>query len=206
MIAETTETRWFWATDNLPDLCKWFTGETLFITKNVESRTDEYLILPGCQSTGIKLRAGHLEVKILVADEGTFVFHDGVTGRVQRWIKWVFEDQAVRSFSGTDSKDWQSVTKSRLLRRFSMNGKLMERSSEYSSPASNCHIELTKVALPQTSKTWVTLGIESYGKNLDQTEVLKKTAQRFFLQQPQIPNELTHATSLSYPEWFALLE
>jgi hypothetical protein len=23
MIAETTETRWFWATDNLPDLCKW---------------------------------------------------------------------------------------------------------------------------------------------------------------------------------------
>jgi len=52
----------------------------------------------------------------------------------------------------------------------------------------------------------VTLGVESYSRDIDQTEVLKKTAQHFFLQQPNVPNLLTQNNSLSYPEWLAALE
>lgn len=206
MIRETTEMRWFWATENLPALLRWFSPDPLAFSKAAQTRTDEYLLLPGCRTTGVKRREGHLEVKGLVADEGAFAIHDGLNGRVQRWIKWTRKNPAESENFVNDSSDWQSVTKTRLLRQFLWNGQFVEWTSAHAEPHANCHIELTKVSLLQSPTTWVTLGIEVFGNEIDQVTVLRKMVQHLFHHPQQTPNELLHADSLSYPEWLTTWE
>jgi len=208
MMLETTEARWFWVAENLQGLNTWFAGRSLDGARAPETRTDEYLVLPNCRTAGIKLRNRRLEVKALVADAGEHVFHDGLTGQVQRWVKWSLEDLdlTARSSLGMEPAGSRQVTKSRLLRRYAWTGKPRELSSEHSDSASSCHIELTSISLRHSPGSWVTFGIESHGKDADPIEVLIKTARHFFLKQPKVPDELLKATSLSYPEWLAARE
>jgi len=203
MILETTETRWFWVTDNLPGLITWFAGKTLDFSEVAEVRTDEYLVLPGCRTTAIKIRQGYLDVKALVANEGTYEFRDGLTGRIQRWVKWTLEDPPVWRSSGPKTPEWQKVTKARLLYQCSGDGDPVRLISGHSTFNANGHIELTKVSLSSCPKIWVTLCIEIFGTETGRTDILRKTAQNFFQKCPCVPNELQHAASLSYPEWLA---
>lgn len=66
--------------------------------------------------------------------------HEGVTGRVQRWVKWTLEDQAVEVSADKETPVWLKVTKSRQLRRFSWDGEPLELSSEHSASGSSCHM------------------------------------------------------------------
>lgn len=206
MILETTEIRWFWIPVNLPSLTSWFSREPAAFRKAAEARTDEYLLLPNCRTTGIKLRDGYLEVKALVADAGRLVIQSGLTGQVQRWAKWTTKNHDGRADLGKSTSDWQKVTKVRLLRQFAWNGEVVELTNGPTGLNPNCHIELTMVSLVRSPKAWVTLGIETFGEDIDQLKVLREMAQHLFRHPQQTPNELLHADSLSYPGWLTSLE
>lgn len=51
-------------------------------------RTDRYLVLPGVDDLGIKLRDGRFEVKGRVSDLGARSFAQGMHGRTEHWVKW----------------------------------------------------------------------------------------------------------------------
>ena len=53
-------------------------------------RNDDYLLLPGCDTVGVKQRQGKLEVKALVAGPSPFSL-GAVVGRLDQWVKWSFE-------------------------------------------------------------------------------------------------------------------
>lgn len=88
---------------------------------------DVYLLLPDYVNTGIKWREGALQIKGLVAEPGPRCFTDRHEGRVERWIKWTYEDlpRAYQSPPGSNTTDdlvTVSVHKTRALRMFRFDG------------------------------------------------------------------------------------
>jgi hypothetical protein len=86
---QSDEIRWFWPVhDQSEVLLAWFTRQGRLplvaetrqyvsqpdagpFAKQERPRTDEYLLLPNCQTVGVKQREGRLEVKALVAVAST---------------------------------------------------------------------------------------------------------------------------------------
>jgi hypothetical protein len=59
----SAEVRWFLEGPLPGDMQLWF--EAGGLAKTEPQRTDEYLFLPGCTTTSVKLRSGRFEVKAL---------------------------------------------------------------------------------------------------------------------------------------------
>ena len=85
----SAEIRWFLKGDRLNDLLGWFTRENELklktetgdyerqpnsppFIKQDRSRTDEYLLLPACDTVEVKQRQGRLKIKSLVATARPF--------------------------------------------------------------------------------------------------------------------------------------
>src|SRR5215471_13262181 len=97
----TVEVRWFYEGD-IPEttLQRFRSGELPQDKGTVEERKDVYLYLSGEDSLGIKLRgvntqrendADQLEIKRRELEGSVLTFIPGVTGRLERWMKWVFQ-------------------------------------------------------------------------------------------------------------------
>ena len=81
-----------------------------------QDRTDEYLLMPDCDTVSVKQRQGRLEVKALVA--GPRPFSQGrVVGRVDQWVKWSFDpSEAIATqfkIELDQSGPWRRVLKKR---------------------------------------------------------------------------------------------
>jgi hypothetical protein len=85
----TLEIRWFFAEDQ-PGLKSPFDGFTPEQFA-LESRTDRYLLVPGREDLGIKVRQGRLEVKYRIGRPEGFKAAPGIRGRVECWEKLGFE-------------------------------------------------------------------------------------------------------------------
>jgi hypothetical protein len=100
---QSAEIRWFWPGHAQWEvLLAWFTREGRLpliehtdtpdsaarpFVKQERPRTDEYLLLPNCETVGVKQREGQLEVKALVDVPQPFA-QGNVAGQIDQWVKW----------------------------------------------------------------------------------------------------------------------
>lgn len=134
----TIETRWFFDGDSgrHPVLRRWFETSTPFRRGadlrapqwrgRVSGEPDVYLLMPGCSDMGIKWREGTLQIKGRVEDLGVRRFGSRHEGRVQRWIKWTYEEvpaacRALFEAGGEGAMETASIHKTRALRMITLD-------------------------------------------------------------------------------------
>ena len=193
MNVETVEVRWFSPASTA------VRPGVLQQAINPTTRTDWYA--PSDTRSGIKLREGNLESKILLRNHGSRDIA-GVVGRIQSWRKWVYSSSGAEQPSGSvlADADWIAVTKRRWLLPFGFDHGVPVRTETW--PASGCHFEWTEISVRGTS--WLTVGFEAFGTDIDLDGALLSTAGIVI---PHLPADLALgvSNSSSYPEWLASL-
>lgn len=176
--------------------------------KMEKERTDEYLLLPDCDSVSVKQRQGKLEVKALVMGPRPFSL-DGVIGRMDEWTKWSFEPSDGRKQSLEIELDqsgpWRKVIKSRFLQKYSFDSGSLVAISPDQRPDTGCNVELTVVEVKSNINTWFTFGFESFGPSGRVMAILDESVRYFFTAHGPSPDQLEGRDSLSYPGWLTML-
>lgn len=206
----SAEIRWFFRLDPSPvpeqppqppaPVLAWFL-ESLKLPWPQQSRTDRYLLLPGCTSTGVKLREGRFEIKALCRTTEPVVLADGITGLVDRWVKWSYGSEAAGPWTAALNREtagWLDVTKWRLLRSFDLAGTEVVEVTEGGIPTIANTVELTVVRAH--NRYWWTLGLEATGVPEKLGKHFKRLS-RYFFGQTNPPLVLNEDHSYAYPTW-----
>ena len=219
----TAEARWFLAgSEKWDELLHWFTRQgRLPLIENTDTldsaagpfvkqerpRTDDYLLLPNCQTVGVKQREGRLEVKALVDGPQPFA-QDSVSGQIDQWVKWGLQPSAEIALPLTidlqQSGKWLSVTKRRFTQKVALVGGGLTAVSPDTFPDAGCSIELTLVDVAAHYASWLTFGFEAFGET-DRTGLLHQAMTHFSSQHGPPPLRLMEQDSLSYPAWLVEL-
>ena len=171
-------------------------------------RIDEYLLLPQCDTVGVKQRQGKLEVKALIASPRSFSL-GGVVGRVDQWVKWSFDpSEAIATqfeIELDQSGPWRRVVKKRYAQKISLDSfsPIVVPPDQY--PETGCNIELTLIDVKASVGTWLTFGFETFGPSGRVMALLDQAVQHFFAVHGPPPVSLDGSDSLSYPAWLAKL-
>ncbi len=207
----SAEVRWFFKGRVPDDMRLWFEAAGPATTE--PQRTDDYLVLPGCVTTSVKLRDGRLEVKALTQPPRLVTFRQGITGLKDAWVKWSSETTDIDTSGGLvrGSKDpWISVSKTRRLRLVSLeSGKPAEVSPGHGYLSAGCQVELTAIDAwsrtqgPSDAAPWWSLSFEAFGNERAMQDGLDLVIDDFFEEPP--PVTLSQYTSLSYPVWLQQL-
>jgi hypothetical protein len=203
----SAEVRWFFRGDPPVEMGEWFRDGELWTQQ--PDRIDEYLVLPGCSTTGIKLREGRLEVKVQTEGPVATEYPGGVRGHRDGWVKWsrsVGIAERVRAFLRAGDERWVRVRKDRALRGFSLDGAShdgdpREVDAGGERPRRGCGVEITEVrVLAPAESTWWTLGLEGFDDGGGAAECLDRVARFFFAGEPP-PCALDLESSRSYAAW-----
>jgi len=161
------------------------------------ARVDWYA--PGNAASGVKLREGNLEVKLLLAEHGVGEFANGsCRGAVQSWDKWIYRNdvQSPPTAEALQQAGWIAVEKQRWLIKFENRGGNMV-SVDVDQPG-GCQVEWTEVQVAGTP--WLTIGLEAAGEAATLNVSLEQTANLVLpALSEQLPLDESH--SLSYPQW-----
>jgi hypothetical protein len=200
MLTHSAELRWFFEGSPPDDVQRWFVGEAF--RGSTERRTDQYLVLPGCNSVGIKLRKKTFEVKALLDPAIVVVVDANVSGLADTWIKWSTTVSAVSQLENGIKADaeWADIEKTRWLSKFSLDNGAVEPVSTSSRPNEGCSAEFTTIAIAGAG--WWSFALEAFGSLATIGSNLHRTAQQFFGTHPA-PCPLPLAASCSYPAWLA---
>jgi hypothetical protein len=184
-------------------------------------RTDEYLLLPGCTTTGVKLREERLEIKAQVHPSEAVAYGETLSGRRDAWVKWsrpVGDAGALRNVRAADDDLWIYVAKARRLRLLSLDCDTPTEPAEATARVTNgCQFELSTVRAAagrldeppsaadwSSARAWWSLSLEAFAPwSGDGTaplfDNLEAGAQHLFGSLP--PVELALPASYSYPAW-----
>ena len=196
----SAELRWFFSGSFPSGVKEWFCGSKL--CKEEKSRTDHYLVFPGSNSVGLKVRDGRkLQVKARVREPEPFSLPGGaVSGRLDAWVKWSHDDGDVADrLAGLRFGDplWVSVIKERWLRKFQLDDGQLNEVDADTRHDRGCTIELTRITFKDSP--WWSIAFESFGPTLLPDDVAR-TAAHFLKLLPR-GLILTERDSMSYPEW-----
>jgi hypothetical protein len=187
----TAELRWFFRRPPPQPVVDWFEKAT----DPPETRTDCYLVLPGTDALGVKVRGGttRLELKLRPRPPEPLRLPGGITGQLEEWQRWSLPRPAItRLFPrlGLPKEGWTEVTKQRRLTTISYRD------------SSGCRVELTVVHAQ--AQEWSTVGFESYGPNDELIPALEAAADELF-GSIDLPGTLGADLSCGYPGWLATL-
>ena len=187
----TAELRWFFRRPPAPTVQAWFEK----VADPPETRTDSYLVLPGSDSLGVKIRGGttRFELKVRPRPGQPLGLPGGITGQLEEWQRWSFRRPGVsRVFPrlGLPKARWVRVVKQRRLATIPFHDD------------SGCRVELT--FLQTESQRWTTVGFESYGPEADLVPGLEAAADELF-GSIDLPGSLDADLSCGYPGWLATL-
>jgi len=215
---QSSEIRWF-VENQLPNnVEEWFKTSKYLVGDN--SRTDHYLIFPGMEKVGIKLRESNLEFKPIIKSGVPLKLPDNIFGKTEIWEKWsIKESEAgkfLHNFHTNNGNNWITLHKRRLLRKYSGEGGNACETEVSNFPEEGCGIEITdlEVTVPNTNSKdlikyyYWTFGLEAFGRNENLVLILEKTLNDFFAnnQSEQWNNlSLTKMNSKSYPEFLSEL-
>jgi hypothetical protein len=206
---ESAEMRWFLPGPLPPTVLSWFAlGGLVYQEARREHR---YLLLPGCDTAGIKLRESQLEIKVLRSPRRAIELARGINGLTEQWIKWSLDSEHIQTIKEDvlRSGRWTIIRKQRYLRKLSWeSGTPVEVPAvEKPFPLHGCLIELSEITTdwPPTAK--FSLGFEAFGPGADIEKILRNTARGFFQSRGRIPGvRLTKRTSFSYPGLLRMLQ
>ena len=187
----TAELRWFFRRPPPQPVVDWFekAGDP------PETRTDCYLVLPGTDALGVKVRGGttRLELKLRPRPSEPLGLPGGITGQLEEWQRWSLPRPGVtRLFPrlALPKERWIDVSKRRRLTTVPYRGD------------AGCRVELT--ALQARGQEWSTVGFESYGPDADLVPALEAAADELF-GSIDLPGTLGADLSCGYPGWLATL-
>ncbi len=196
------ELRWFLVGAVPAAVQQWF-SQGAIVPKAEGCREDQYLSLPAYDEVGIKQRQGKMEVKRRLADRGVQTLGQGISGRIEQWVKWSFvlQDQALPDLT-KPTGSWVTVEKTRQLRKYEVtqNG-AVNAVDAYVPVAQGCNLELTSLVL--YDKVWWSLGFEAFG-DLATVEASLALTIKHVLADNQFPL-LQAEDSFAYPHWLGLL-
>lgn len=203
----SAEIRWFHDGAANDETMQWFSGGRKL---EAETRTDRYLVFPGCESGGVKLRSykdkRNFEIKLLRGAAEPLRLPHGVSGRADAWVKWSYGDDAVHPLVEKlmGAKDgFVDVKKTRYLRKFSLDdGGPVEVDGD-ARPKSGCGVELTLLEVGDAR--WWSFAFEAFGDAGHVRNHLEVVA-RHFLDEHRPVDRFDTANSCSYPAWLAALE
>jgi hypothetical protein len=203
----SAELRWFFQNDSFETVSEWFKNYSEISPKSEKTRADFYLLFPGCDTVGVKLREEKFEIKALVSPPRPVKFDFGVSGKLDQWAKWSTEFSQIADFIDFEDKNgkWIKVEKTRLLRKFSADdGKPEEVDAEAAQPDAGCNVEATFIEIEAKPRKWVSVAFEAFGSIADTPKVLDETVQKFLSGYESIPGEnLSLYSSFSYPAWLS---
>lgn len=201
----TSEIRWFYQGIIPPAIETWFATKVLRENyQNYEDREDWYLLIPGCEFLGVKLRQQRLETKLRVSDLGVLQLTTNIIGAAEKWLKSTCEDAKLESLITPDvivKGQWVKVEKVRSQIRYLVadDYTLTPASTEQTSQE-GCNVELTQLIV--NHNPWWTLGFEASGTDDKLTSNLKTVAEKVLQTFPQ--QKLSLVDSYAYPKWLSV--
>lgn len=175
------------------------------------ARLDDYLLLPGCTSTGVKIREGRFEIKSRTSPPELQRYSERVTGYRDSWVKWS------RDMPGSvdlprraqDDERWVAVEKRRVLRLFSLeSARPVETAASGPMLSAGCQVEYSQIEVraegAQVPASWWSFSLEAFGEPGTEPGNLDATASHIF--DDQFEFSLPAEASMSYPAWLASLE
>lgn len=185
-MLHTREIRWFFRVYP-PGVSAWFSTLDPKAVRQ-EDRTDIYWAT-GCETVGVKIRQGRLEVKTRTFGPADYLPGGGVACRLEGWAKQVFE-LAPGQLMDTNSPHLIHVRKQRQATILTWPGPRFHLPV----PAAprGCQIEFTRVLIG--SDTWYTLGLE-WG-----SAPTSMPPEPFLAALPS-PDLLTLENAMGYPEF-----
>ena len=195
----TAEVRWFVRGPAPAAVAAWFDAAA---ARPPQTRADRYLVLPGTDALGVKVRGGtaRLEFKLRPRPPEPLSLPAAGSGDLERWQRWSLPRPAVSRLVprlGLPKDRWRTVRKERRLVTLPYGGGAGTGAS-----AAGCRVELT--ALEVDGDRWSTVGFESYGPEPDLVPALRSAAERFFAS-IDLPGGLGAERSCGYPGWLATL-
>jgi hypothetical protein len=190
---KTREIRWFFEQDR-PGLRAFYEGLSP-VQYRRETRVDVYMILPGREDLGIKIRQGRLELKFRTAGPETTIISPGIRGRAETWEKHGFEllpDRIPLALPGDSDASRISVSKDRWVTLVRVaDGQLH---FEIPGPLNPGSIQMEYTRIRFKGQQWYTLGFEwPEGRPFDLPES--------FLSKWVLPEGLSEGISRGYPDF-----
>jgi len=187
----TAELRWFFHRTPPQPLVDWFEKTA----DPPETRTDCYLVLPGTDALGVKVRGGttRLELKLRPRPPEQLGLPGSITGHLEEWQRWSLPRPAFTRLLprfGLPKDRWVEVTKRRRLTTIGFRGD------------AGCRVEIT--TLQAQAQQWSTIGFESYGPDAELVPALEAAADEVF-GSIDLPGTLGADLSCGYPGWLATL-
>jgi len=198
MLTQTTEIRWFWHAIEPVNKQHWFFGQNQL---QLEQRTDRYLLLPGCRTTGVKLREGRLEVKVLQEEAAPADIAGTWHGSLQSWLKWSAESPQLFPQGYTD-EHWLLINKRRFQRRLSFKeGQLIELRAEAPPANPEYSAELTDISIEGRNDQWQTFGLETNAPMALAEKPLRTILLDCFCPNEAPATKTRTLAAMSYPAW-----
>jgi hypothetical protein len=160
---------------------------------------DAYLVDPHVPGLSVKVRAGRaLEIKAYRGTAGLLEMAGRARGRLESWRKWSFPTAAPSQGSG-DPARWKTLSKTRRISRFSLDGGSAGGGGPGPGEGPGCAVELTEFRTQ--GEAWWTLGFEATGPADVLRSQLEAAAALVFA--PALPGgvELGMDDSMSYAQW-----
>lgn len=201
----TSEIRWFEQGVVPPVIENWFTMDVLRENcQPLEKREDWYLLIPGCEFLGVKLRQNRLETKLRVTGLGILQLGNNAIGAAEKWLKSTCEDAKLENLLAPDivvQGQWVKVEKVRSQIRYLVadDYSLTPTSTENTSQ-DGCNIELTQLMI--NHDRWWTLGFEASGTDENLMTNLEVVAKKMFQTFPD--RKLNLVDSYAYPKWLSV--
>ena len=184
-------------------MAAWFANGSVGVS--APTRTDDYLLLPGCSTTSVKLREGRFEVKVITSEPVSVSWSAQVAGKRDTWVKWsrkISDPDALLELTGSDDATWLSVSKQRDLRLLSLDGAAPEEVEPNTVRLTNgCQFELTRIVLGGRGREepWWSCSFEAFGQAPSVVRNLELGMEFVFRTPPPLP--LPEDRSMSYPYW-----
>ena len=197
-ILHSAEVRWFIKGSVPRDVLAWFLEEK---RDDPKSRRDRYLILPGCESVGVKEREGRFEIKALQGTSEIVRCARNAVGRSETWAKWSYGKPAVDAWIEAlrhEPEGWAEVEKVRRSRKFSLDAGTPEEVELDEQPREGCLVEMT--GINSCGSAWWSVGLAAFGARERLRTNLLTVAEAFFSRHG-LPLSLGIAESCSYPAW-----
>lgn len=201
----TSEIRWFYQDTVPPTIESWFSVDVLSEScQTFEDREDWYLLIPGCEFLGVKLRHQQLETKLRITELGILQLRNNIIGVAEKWMKSTCEDAKLENLITPEvvaKGQWVKVEKVRSQIRYLIadDRSLTPTSTEQNSQA-GCNVELTQLIV--NHHPWWTLGFEASGTDDKLTSTLETVAKKVLQTFPQ--QELSLVDSYAYPKWLSV--
>ncbi|WP_194974258.1 hypothetical protein [Aquiflexum lacus] len=176
--------------------------------KREDLRTDEYLVIPQCNTVGVKQRQGKLEVKAQVGERVHYQ-NEHLSGIIDYWSKWSLQpSESNMSLLEKDLKlsgEWLKINKIRYLLKLSHSENGIRKVTPDAWPEKGCQVELTQVWAEGSDEKWTSFGFEAFGGTFQNMGSSLIDSMLFFVSKKRQPFFLlSFQNSRSYPAWLQL--